>query len=85
MKKTISAKRVLNELLAEYNAQSIAFSYHRAINDFTIRDQCQAALSSVCDVINGLGFKEGLDYMAEKCEMRVNETTFQYWRREAMS
>lgn len=80
-RKTISAKRVLNELLAEQNDQQIAYSYARATGDHETTEQCQSALHAIFAVINGLGFKEGIDYDSRLQEKTIINTTFTYWHK----
>lgn len=84
IRKTINAQRVLNELLAEWNDQQLAYSYARATGDRETASESQSALAAVSSVINGLDFKEGLDYSASQSQRTINGVTFSHWKREAL-
>lgn len=84
MKKTISAKRVLSELIFHFNEQHEAFGYAKATGNHEVADQCQAAIEAVCEMTRNLGFNEGADYSAKRIQKTVGDVTFCCWEREAV-
>ena len=85
MGKTISTKRVLSELLAAYNENSAAAGLARAKNyEPNLLEQLETAQEVVTDIMDGLGFRDGIDYRSERKERKVDGTLFSYCRREAI-
>ena len=82
MKKNISAKIVLGEMLAEWNDQHFALGYAIASGDRKAEDECRAAIASVSLLIRSLGFQEGTDYTATQCKDKIGNVAFSYWKRE---
>ena len=78
MKKTISAKRVINELLLKYNELSEAQGFYFATNDIKTGTECATSKSDVYDIIKAL-FVNDIDYEIVKAEKTIGDTTFNYY------
>ena len=84
MKKTISAKRVLNELILQINDYQAAFAYANATGNKETQDMCQEALQAICEITRNLGFVEGVDYEANKIGKSVGDACVFCWERKAV-
>lgn len=85
MGRTISTKRVLAELLAAYNENSAAAGFYKAKNyEPDLLEQLETAQDVVTDILQGLGFRDGVDYRSVKKDTDANGTRFTYWRMEAI-
>lgn len=80
MKKTISAKRVLDELCGAYNENSVAYGYAMATGDKETADKYMEYMHTVCEILKNLGFKDGVDY-TERDHKEMAEVQFMYYRK----
>ena len=83
MRKTISAKRVLDELCGSYIDNSIAYGYAVATGDKKTAELCSECMHTVCEIMRSLGFKEGVDYTTERDHKSVSGIQFMYYRKVA--
>lgn len=81
MKKTISAKRVLDELCGTYNENSVVYGYAMATGDKETADKCMECMHTVCEILKNLGFKDGVDYTSERDHKEMAEVQFMYYRK----
>lgn len=79
MKKTISAKRVFNELSLKYNELSEAQCFYFATNDIKTGNECASSRSDVYDIIRSL-FVYHQDFEIVKAEKIISDTTFSYYK-----
>ena len=80
MKKTMSAKTVLETLLEEWNEQAYVRSYREATNDYGAAE-ANEAMHAIDTVMLRLGFQEGLSYTSAK---KYEKRGFTYWERTAL-
>jgi hypothetical protein len=82
--KKINAKRVLSELLAEYNENAEAAGYYKAIKDTATQAECEYAKSCIYSVIQAL-FKEDVDFTSTIITKTAGNVTFTYYERTAIA
>ena len=82
--KKINAKRVLSELLAEYNENAEAAGYYRAVNDTATQAECEYAKSCIGEIIKAL-FEEDVDFTSTIVTKTAGNVTFTYYERTAIA
>ena len=82
MKRTISAKRVLDELAEAYNDHTIAYGYAMATGDNKTANELQIAINVISKLVRDLGFTSGVDYTTERIHEEMAKVSFMYWKME---
>ena len=82
MKRTISAKRVLDKLAETYNDHAIAYGYAMATGDNKTANELQIAINVISKLVRDLGFTSGVDYTTERVHEEMDNVSFMYWKME---
>lgn len=82
MKKTISAKRVLDELANAYNEHTIAYAYAMATGDSKTANEIQTGINVISKLVRDLGFMSDVDYTTTRVHEKMADVSFMYWKME---
>lgn len=82
MKRTISAKRVLDKLAETYNDYTIAYGYAAATGDSKTADELQTAINVISELVRNLGFMSDVDYTTTRVHEKMADVSFMYWKME---
>ena len=80
MKKTISARKVLEELIATNNESAVAHGYAVATNDIKTADELQAVVNTCRELMRNLGFEDGKDFTVVREAKKICDTSFMWYR-----
>ena len=85
MSTVISSKKVMDVLLEEYNKNSEAYYYYRLTKDNTSASVCMASMTTVCEILDSLGFEDGADYETKSVGLFRSGIHFMTVRKERIA